>query len=417
MSTLQRRNTSQITVSFTKRPLGLVFGLALIAAQATTWAANKDCTLIVPANPLTAQGLATPYQLVATNPADGPCHETNNTQNDQSAFVQAAVLDPFTGQITIYNPLVIDQGTLPAVPPVVPQLPFLAVVAIWFGYNGDNLTLVGATPNVLANNDCHQNMGQFAYCNAPAFFATANFEILIGALKVPPLGYGTDNRLCPSVRSFAVADQDQSDNLTTTYLIAPNGLLAQNTAANMLTFPNAKVLGNPSDNRLTDVFLDKALGCTSWTVPDLANPGHKVPALPLNELQAAAYQTAPVALIPFGNPFVLNPTFTGQPDLAKVNEYRLGVDQFPAIFPWDASTTAYCSNLLSVATEKLILDRVIFTAAASPSPDVANNLFTFMANRFKDTYDNLSCQSLLGAPNPVTLITNAQGIVTDAIVQ
>ena len=54
---------------------------------------NLDCTLIVPANPLSAQGLATPYQLVATIPGKGPCHESNP---DQMAFVQGAVLDPAT---------------------------------------------------------------------------------------------------------------------------------------------------------------------------------------------------------------------------------------------------------------------------------------------------------------------------------
>src|SRR6266436_5363380 len=58
-------------------------------------APNTNCTLVVPANPLSAQGLATPYRLAATNPADGPCNEANV---NQSAFVQADILDPATGQ-------------------------------------------------------------------------------------------------------------------------------------------------------------------------------------------------------------------------------------------------------------------------------------------------------------------------------
>src|SRR6184192_2741020 len=86
------------------------------AAQAV----NGDCTLIVPAQPLTAQGLATPYQLVATDAANGSCNEANAAQ---SAFVQAAIIDPATGKIAIYNPLVVDQGTQPAIPTVVPTLP------------------------------------------------------------------------------------------------------------------------------------------------------------------------------------------------------------------------------------------------------------------------------------------------------
>src|SRR5487761_1706071 len=66
---------------------------------------NMNCTLIIPANPLTAQGLATPYQLVATNPADGPCNEANA---NQSAFVQGVIFDPRADTFSVYSPLIID---------------------------------------------------------------------------------------------------------------------------------------------------------------------------------------------------------------------------------------------------------------------------------------------------------------------
>ena len=75
-------------------------------AAANAAAVNMDCSLIVPANPLTAQGLATPYQLVATNANNGACNEANKLQ---AAFVQGAVFDPATGQISVYDPLVVDQ--------------------------------------------------------------------------------------------------------------------------------------------------------------------------------------------------------------------------------------------------------------------------------------------------------------------
>src|SRR5436305_11100434 len=53
-------------------------------------AAAMDCTLIVPANPLSAQGLATPYRL--TQAAGAPkCSEADP---GVQAFVQAAVVDP-----------------------------------------------------------------------------------------------------------------------------------------------------------------------------------------------------------------------------------------------------------------------------------------------------------------------------------
>jgi hypothetical protein len=58
--------------------------------------------------------------------------------------VQGAVINPATGQISVYNPLVIDQGTTPAAAPTVPTLPAGGIVAVWFGFNGNTLSLVGA---------------------------------------------------------------------------------------------------------------------------------------------------------------------------------------------------------------------------------------------------------------------------------
>jgi len=143
--------------------------------------------------------------------------------------VQAAILDPATGKIAIYNPLVIDQGTVPAAPPVVPIYPANAVVGIWFGYNGDNLTL-RPTVGALADNSCVNGVpgsvfGQYAYCNAPAFFAAAHVAINAGTLTIPLLGTARDNRPCPSSRDFMVIDQDPSDNVTATSLATAQGLV------------------------------------------------------------------------------------------------------------------------------------------------------------------------------------------------
>ena len=153
----------------------LLFPRMGIFAAGTPQQPNANCTLIVPANPLTAQGLATPYQLTATNPNDGPCNEANA---DQSAFVQGVIYNPSTGAFSVYNPLVIDKGTRPAVTPTVPTLPAGAVVGIWFGFDANNLLLQGAQKNTLAQAHCVNGLGQslftqYAYCNAPAFFAAA----------------------------------------------------------------------------------------------------------------------------------------------------------------------------------------------------------------------------------------------------
>lgn len=387
-----------------------VFVLPRLGSHAA--ALNADCTLIVPANPLTAQGLATPYKLVATNADNGPCNEANKMQ---AAFVQGAVIDPATGQISIYNPLVSDKGTQPAAAPVVPKLPANAVVALWFGSNGNTLTLRG-THGSLRQGNCVNGtngsiFGQFAYCNAPAFFRAANRSIRAGQLKPPALGTANDGQTCPTVRDFSVVDMDQSDNVTTTYLVTGDGRTAQMTAANAML--NTQTQVNGSDNRLLAVALDGALGCTPWMAPDLASPGQMLPALPLNELQAAAQQAAPVAVVPAGDPMVLN---NNQPDLNKLNAYRRGVDQ-PGVGNLDAaSTTTYCQHMLAIGPARIQLDMQFTQGRGSPDPAAGNSLFTFLAQRFVASYgpNGLNCVGLLNTPDPVTVTTDGNGVAVSA---
>ncbi len=395
--------------------------LLLSIFPASLFAQNSNCTIVIPDAPLTAAGLATPYQLKATDPNDGPCSESDS---GSSAFVQAAIFDPATGQISIYNPLVIDQGSIPAIDPVAPTLPGNAIVALWFGFNGDKLTQEEANPGVLEDNQCvngtsNSVFGQFSYCNAPAFFKAANRAIRQRRLRVPSLGRANDGLPCPTVRDFYVVDQDQSDNLPVTYLVSTSGLLAQNTQANSAVLSGATTVGNPSDNGLLDRFLDPDLGCTPWKVSDLADPGQKVPGLALNELQAKFYQPRPVALIPTGDPMALDDD--GGTDMAKTNAYRRGVDQPPAGAPWQADTRRYCRHILRIAPERLWLDRFFLIPSTfhpdrgvSPAPDEANSLFTFMAQRLVGTYEILGCENLLGLPLPVSVSTDENGVAVNA---
>jgi hypothetical protein len=392
---------------------GFIFGLPHLSSHAAA-NVNGDCALIVPPNPLSAQGLATPYQLVATDPANGPCHEVIPAQ---SAFIQGAVINPATGHISIYNPLVIDQGTKPAAAPVVPTLPNGAVVGLWFGSNGNTLTLKGSGGS-LQQGHCVNGLsgsifGQVSYCNAPAFFQAANQAIQAGKLVPPALGKAKDGLPCPTSRDFSIVDQDQSDNVTTFYLITPSGKVAQDTKANVAAL-GGQVQKNGSDERLITV-VDSALGCIPWTAPDLADPGQNVPALPLNELQAAALQQAPIGLVPSRDPMVL---VNNKSNLDKINAYRAGVDQPIAPNLQAASTLLYCTNLLAVAPQRLLLD-ARFTKVQPPvDPAVANNLFTFLAQRFVFTYEKngLNCMKLLGQPDPVTLKKDANGVAIDATI-
>ncbi len=149
------------------------------SAGVSSTAIEDTCDIIVPAHPLTAKGLATPYQL--TGPAGGSpaatgCQMINSL--NLGAFVQATILDPHTGALYVYNPLVITKGTTPAVAPVVPKLPRDAIVTIDFGFNGTFLIQAGATPDALSEGKCTDGtpgspFGQVSFCNGANFFNAA----------------------------------------------------------------------------------------------------------------------------------------------------------------------------------------------------------------------------------------------------
>lgn len=580
-------------------------------------ALNTNCTLIVPANPLTAQGLATPYQLTATDPADGPCNEANA---NQTAFVQGAVIDPATGQISVYNPLVIDAGTAPAIAPVVPSLPADAVVAVWFGFNAGTLSLAGpdqapppqasasptaaspsassapatvsgtpsataasptasdgtptasvspsgtgtstasgsasptatgqgssspsapdtapatdgppatstgapsaatqaegaaplspggsnyaqysvtlsrigqsahaggpasgsrhrpaasppasapgtmtasapasapgtmtaspsasaaspttsapptasappttagdtpaasATPDAIlqqANCVAGEDIGgqfssftQVGACNAVAFFTAANRAIRAGRLRVPSPGIAADGKRCLTTRSFALIDQDQSDNVTTEYLAQSNGQTAQDTAANRQSLASPDTLFNGSDNGLLDLFVDPALGCSPWEAPNLADGGAPAPALPLDEIQAARYgggRGNPAALVPLNDPMTLDNN--GQFSTDKTNTYRSLVDMPP--LPAGQSPRAYCSDMERIQGSRLQQDVNLLTQNPGPAPDAADNLFTFLAMRLQQSFGNLNCGSF-GLQNDLSTTVDGNGVVVGA---
>jgi hypothetical protein len=391
------------------------------AAAPVTVAANVSCDIIVPAHPLTAAGLATPYQLTGTNgasPQQSGCDMANF--GNLGAFVQATILNPATGKLSVYEPLVITKGTQPAAAPVVPVLPRNAVVTIDFGFNGTNLTQVGATGSALREGACTDGLngsifGQVSFCNGARFFATAYWDEWVGRLKIPSLGRSAKTgETCPSTHSFAIVDQDQSDNVTSTYLLTGNGQTAQDNAANEGVLPGAQKINNGSDNLLLDAFVDPTLGCKTLEAPDLSQGGALGTSQALDELQAAKSQGAPVALVPENDEMVL---VNGKFSVAKTDLYRAEVGQQPVSwFSNGADSPAnYCQNMVNVQAKFLSKDQGVLATDASPVPGVGNNLFTFMANRLAMSFTNLNCQGF-GLTDPVTVTLDGNGAATAATI-
>ncbi|KIJ65781.1 hypothetical protein HYDPIDRAFT_186942 [Hydnomerulius pinastri MD-312] len=488
-----------------------------------SWAsvAYAQCMLKIPPNPLTAQGLAIPYELTGCNQLDFA---------NEGVFVEAAILDPATGSIQIYNPLVINAGMVPIgqgqngtstsstapsstivspssvlsqssasaisssssstgtkghgssaassaspstssvgkvtssagvlspsssvlggattvsapsttvaastssskkpattlgarqaatsagffVPPIVPTLPNGAIVGLWFGSNANSVTLTGATGGCV-NGVGDSVFGQFAYCNGQAWFNAAKTAVQQGLIKVPAPGTGSGGQACPVTRDFRIVDQDQSDNVVTTYLMIGNNTLAQNTPTNAKANPDAEVLSNASDNALVNEFIQPSLGCTAYQNPCTTCPSGQSPALATNELQSNFFPPAGgPALVPLNDPMVL---INGQQSLQKVNLYRDGTGQ-PQADNNNASGLTYCQQFTQSGLF-INLNQQAFTNTGSPAADQATNLFTFLAMRFSASFGpapGLGCTQLLNIANPVTLTTDGNGIVTAATI-
>ena len=244
----------------------------------------------MPANPLTAKGLATPYQL-----GDG-CTMTNAA--NEGAFVEATILEP-TGLVEIYDPLVVTAGTTPAVAPVAPKIPRGSAVIIDIGSNGNNLVLEGrgARQGNCVDALGQSVIGQVSACNAVSFYRAADAAIASGLLKVPAIGTATDGQACETVRNFALVDQDQSDNVVSTYLINGNGQTAQDTPANANSLTGATAIANGSDDRLLSDFVDPANGCTAFTANNTTDAAGATGSQALNELSARVNQTGTIAVV------------------------------------------------------------------------------------------------------------------------
>lgn len=363
----------------------------------------QDCVLTVPPNPLTAAGLATPYTVTG-------CDQRTL---DTSSFVECAIFDG--SAISIYHPLVVNAGDVVGtdfVKPVPATVPAGSTTACWFGSNGNTLTLTGDSGGCV-NGLGGSIFGQFATCNGATFMKTAIAAGQSGALAIPALGTGTGGQ-CPSTRDFRIVDQDQSDNVITTYLLNGN-VLSQNTPANNKAADNATILTNGSDNALVAEFVDPALGCKPFMAPSVTAPSGFSAALSLNELAANKEPpvSGPPALVPINDPMVV---IGANSSVEKVNLYRAAVGQPLATNVAGASSLAYCKNILigGIFTQD---NQALFAGKSSPLPAVANNLYTFLAQRFATSLSatgGLNCLGLLNFAQPVAEAVDGNGIVTSA---
>jgi hypothetical protein len=396
---------------------------------AANLAASVSCDIIVPANPLTARGLATPYQLTGTDGASPSASGCRMGDSGAEAFVQATILDPATGALSVYDPLVVTRGTRPAVVPAVPGIPADAVVTIDFGFNGKDLYQVGATPGTLAGANCVSGeagsaFGPVSFCNGTGFFGAVRAAERNGRLKVPSPGtsgkitpsggaLGT-GRACPVTSDFEVADPDSGDGVTADYLLNPiTGQTAQDTTSNAGNMAGPALLHGRGASTLVDRFLDPVLGCVPYQVPDLANNDQLTTSWATDEIVSGAYEPGNAALMPENAPLVAGPG--GGLDAAKTDAFRAELGEAPVGARGGAASgpQVYCRDLVGIQTPFLAANRALLAAGQSPLTTVGDNLLTFMATELSTSFTSLGCRDF-GLADPVTITRDSAGTAVAA---
>jgi hypothetical protein len=369
---------------------------AALTAPAASMKSNTTCDIIVPAHPLSAQGLAAPYQLTGPNgttPARSGCEMSNGAK--LGAFVQATILDPATGRLSVYEPLVVTQGTRPDTPGLKlnpPVIPADAVVTIDFGFNGTHLVQVGATPTTLADAHCVSGQagsafGPTSFCNGVSFFNAVRQAERKGLLKVPSPGTSNaivpsggdlgSGRSCPVISNFEVAGLDPGESVTTTYLLNPlTGQTAQDNTTYQSYIPGSTLLHGNSANVVLDQYVDPILGCTPFEVPDLSSANVPAFSEALDEIAAGAHPPKTAALMPENDK--------------------------------SSSPAMYCQNLVDIQTPFLAANQKLLATGQSPVTATADNLLTFLANDLSVSFTRLGCRQF-HLTNPVTLKRNSAG--------
>ncbi|KAF9083885.1 hypothetical protein BGX29_002857 [Mortierella sp. GBA35] len=230
--------------------LSLVSSLFALANAATV-KTTANCVIQLPRNPLSAEGLASAFLL-----SRGSCDQRDPNQR---VFVEATVFGPSDKSFAVYHPLVINEGTQPAMQPTAPALPKDAVVVLHFSTRAHSLTLAGDTQT------CSGVSLQSAACNAASFFnAARSVESVEG-----------------DISAACAASQELGASVFTTYLESAYGEFAQATQKNREALAEYLQLADTSPPQ-----------CSSWLARSLMEENTLLPSKALYNLQASSSKRA-----------------------------------------------------------------------------------------------------------------------------
>ena len=170
------------------------------------------------------------------------------------------------------------------------------------------------------------------------------------------------------------------------------------------------VITNGSDDALLGHFVDPALGCKPFTVPDSTSPNANDSSQALNSLSALVRQQGTRALLPVNDPQLM---VAGQFSIGKTNTFRMMTDE-PLLSRFtnkNQNAALYCQDLVNLQPGRLQLDAAKEVGVTSPVPAVGNNLATFLGARLAASFTNLNCQNF-GLTNPANVTVDGNGVAT-----
>ncbi|KAJ3203345.1 hypothetical protein HDU82_006646 [Entophlyctis luteolus] len=393
------------------------------AAAATTFSGNCVVTIPGTGNPLDPTTWTQPWRVSGCDQANG-----------MGTICDITMFDTATNQLYAYVPLIVDAGSNNFVAPAAPN--FFVPNANTVMYMGCGTNAVTTTlkdnkngAGLAAANCTASGLVQYAGCNGSKFYAAVKSAIAAGTFTAPAVAVSpVNNRLCYSDFSCAMTDMDPQDNAPSIYLVSQNGKIAQQTNANLAMAEFTTAQGGTtvtigSDMVVQNVVYDTALQCTDFKIPSaidglaMNTMGNTNVFGIANDLTGHPNRTclAPLngAFVTATGVYAVADTMPGSMAFTKVNELRAltGVDPFATV------QAAAAAKFLAYSSD--ILFNAFHVVGMAPAMPVANNMATFLTQRFVASWAGLNCADAnigIGLAFPYTnFMSNANSGIVDGV--
>ena len=381
------------------KPLSYFISFSLLMIKISA----QICGLIVPENPLSYQGLNTPYILKSFT---GNAADCSVLDQRTTVFVEIVIFDISASTFYIYNPLVVNRLKQIKIYDEIPQLPDQNIVGIWFGSNGVTFKLIDSN-NSLHFGDCIDGyngsiFGNFAYCNARIFFTTISKY----RISIPNIGKTVNGFTCLTTRSFEFNEQYQISNVISSYIVLNSYKIVMKTIKNLSIFKPLFIIISKSNGYILNNYISIATGCTIFAGYDFTEQFIMKTSMILNEIYASL--DVEQVFIPSTHPSV---TIDGVPNLNKLNLYRIGLNQSTVSEIDYNDSRLYCDGIYKKTPIFLYKHHDLLNNYITPDETLGNSLLNVMISRFLTSWNTYNCTEVLKVEFPIKYLKDYNNVI------